>query len=512
MIVERLNTHPFRGQWKYPDPLIIKPDMLKIDEGDNINGPSLIKVPSWVKDPLGKYYLYFSHHDGKYIRLAYADEIQGPYKIYDKGTLHVEDTPGKDHVASPDVHIDEENKKIVLYYHTPYDDWQYTFKAESEDGLNFTSEEENLGMFYFRVFKWKNRLFSIAKNKNISGILYECVNGKWKPITNLIGKMRHAAVLVEDDVVNIFYTIVGEAPESIYRSTFDIDKLEITSTEKILYPLYNYEGSDLSMQPSTFGSGIGNQLRDPCIYSEDNTNYILYTVAGEAGIAIGKLHNTSKNIKKYNVWGMRRSGNHAIIEWLANHFDNTFHENDIINNRPWVTKIYNNKNNIIDCHIRSKEDFAPRERDIGPHDIIILRDWYNMSASRLVSGRGWKSSSRYPDRYDYIRSCEEVYLEYCRLWEKYPDNFILYNKWCEDPDYVKEIESRYGWKNINRQLTLPKSGIGEGSSFKDNSAENSYNERFEEIIDNYPYEWIDICSNKEINEYSKKIFGIEVLI
>jgi len=155
MIVERLNTHPFRGQWKYPDPLIIKPDMLKIDEGDNINGPSLIKVPSWVKDPLGKYYLYFSHHDGKYIRLAYADEIQGPYKIYDKGTLHVEDTPGKDHVASPDVHIDEENKKIVLYYHTPYDDWQYTFKAESEDGLNFTSEEENLGMFYFRVFKWK---------------------------------------------------------------------------------------------------------------------------------------------------------------------------------------------------------------------------------------------------------------------------------------------------------------------------------------------------------------------
>ena len=45
---------------------------------------------------------------------------------------------------------------------------------------------------------------------------------------------------VEDNIVNIFYTIVGEAPESIYRSTFDIDKLEIINTEKILYPLYNY--------------------------------------------------------------------------------------------------------------------------------------------------------------------------------------------------------------------------------------------------------------------------------
>ena len=25
--------------------------------GDNVNGPSVIKVPSWVKRPLGKYYM-----------------------------------------------------------------------------------------------------------------------------------------------------------------------------------------------------------------------------------------------------------------------------------------------------------------------------------------------------------------------------------------------------------------------------------------------------------------------
>ena len=38
-----------------------------------------------------------------------------------------------------------------------------------------------------------------------------------------------------------------------------------------------------------FGSGIGNELRDPCIFVEDNKKYLLYTVAGEAGIAITKL-------------------------------------------------------------------------------------------------------------------------------------------------------------------------------------------------------------------------------
>ncbi|MGY8946494.1 MAG: hypothetical protein ACKVJS_05510 [Flavobacteriales bacterium] len=29
-----------------------------------ISSPTLIRVPDWVKNPLGKYYLYFSHHQG----------------------------------------------------------------------------------------------------------------------------------------------------------------------------------------------------------------------------------------------------------------------------------------------------------------------------------------------------------------------------------------------------------------------------------------------------------------
>ncbi|QXD33757.1 hypothetical protein [Candidatus Pelagisphaera phototrophica] len=46
--------------------------------GTKINGPSLIKVPDWIENPLGKYNLYFAHHDSKFIRLAYANSIQGP--------------------------------------------------------------------------------------------------------------------------------------------------------------------------------------------------------------------------------------------------------------------------------------------------------------------------------------------------------------------------------------------------------------------------------------------------
>ena len=39
---------------------IIHEGLLPKLEGDNINGPSLIKVPDWVENKLGKYYLYFA--------------------------------------------------------------------------------------------------------------------------------------------------------------------------------------------------------------------------------------------------------------------------------------------------------------------------------------------------------------------------------------------------------------------------------------------------------------------
>ena len=50
--------------------------------GANIQGPSLGRVPDWVKTPLGKYYLYFADHKASYIRLAYADDLRGPWRIH----------------------------------------------------------------------------------------------------------------------------------------------------------------------------------------------------------------------------------------------------------------------------------------------------------------------------------------------------------------------------------------------------------------------------------------------
>ncbi|MCY4024864.1 MAG: hypothetical protein OXH75_00935, partial [Acidobacteria bacterium] len=59
---------------------IITPD-LHPSIGVNIQGPSLIRVPDWVEDALGAYYLYFADHKGHYIRLAYADDLLGPWTV-----------------------------------------------------------------------------------------------------------------------------------------------------------------------------------------------------------------------------------------------------------------------------------------------------------------------------------------------------------------------------------------------------------------------------------------------
>ena len=116
MLAERFNLFKYRGNWKYPDPLIVQPNMLPNKDGDNINGPSLIKVPNWVKNPLGKYYLYFSHHDGKYIRMAYSNKIEGPY------------------ISNP-------RNPIITSRHLSYDNWVNSTGhgdiIELDDGRNY---------------------------------------------------------------------------------------------------------------------------------------------------------------------------------------------------------------------------------------------------------------------------------------------------------------------------------------------------------------------------------------
>ncbi len=182
--------------------------------GDNINGPSLIRVPDWIPNPLGKYYLYFAHHQGTYIRLAFADHLEGPWRLHSPGVLNLKDSFFDSHIASPDVHVLDDSGEIRMYYHgccLPKPPYQATRLATSEDGINFTARPAILGSSYWRVFKWAGFYYVLEMpgtfRRSRTGISdFEEGPRLFTP------DMRHSAVQVEANTLNIFYSNVHDCP------------------------------------------------------------------------------------------------------------------------------------------------------------------------------------------------------------------------------------------------------------------------------------------------------------
>jgi len=271
--------------------------------GANINGPSLIRVPPWINRPLGRYYLYFGHHAGTFIRLAYADRLEGPWTVHEPGTLKLPDVkPCKDHIASPDVHVDDQRRQIRMYFHCVTGEGrdiaqQSTLVAISGDGIHFTARPQSLGPAYFRVFQWKGDYYAVVRG----GTFFRSRDGLTPfaqgPTLFRSGGvlLRHAAVDLQGDVLSVFYSRIGDMPERILVSTIRLTRDWLqwrdTGPEVVLEPATDYEGANLPLQPSKPDEAPGRvrQLRDPAIFREAGRTYLLYSVAGESGIGIAQL-------------------------------------------------------------------------------------------------------------------------------------------------------------------------------------------------------------------------------
>ena len=321
---------PFRIRRLDANP-IIRPHM-DARMGANVQGPSLIRVPDWVSNPLGRYYLYFADHKGSYIRLAHADAPEGPYRIHAPGALSLDRslypttpiTPPSDaplvphrpgiaptgtpdipsleedattpHIASPDVHVDHARQRIVMYFHglAAYRT-QQTRVALSENGLDFTPLPELLGPSYFRVFAHGDATYAVV----MPGILYRSADGLAGFVRgpDLFNDplQRHSALLKRGDTLFVFWTRVTDAPERILVSRIglagDWQSWRAGPPEELLRPEHDWEGAGLPNEGS-FRGAINrpvNQLRDPAIFEEDGRVWLLYAVQGEGGIAIAEL-------------------------------------------------------------------------------------------------------------------------------------------------------------------------------------------------------------------------------
>lgn len=281
--------------------------------GANINGPSLIRVPPWVEAPLGQLYLYFADHRGTYIRLAFADDIGGPWRRHEPGVLELAASgfptrhPGGPehyaHIASPDVHVVEEQRQIRLYFHGRHEGLtQLTRVATSTDGLAFEVHPELLGPSYFRVFRHRRGAGDWWYALAMPGRLLRSKDG----LTGFEAgpdleepDMRHVALTVRGalrgDVLHVFWTRVGDAPEQILHSTIDLAGdwrgWRLCGTRPLLRPELPWEGADLPVAPSQRGAidEPVSELRDPCVFEDGGRTHLLYCGAGERAIGVAEI-------------------------------------------------------------------------------------------------------------------------------------------------------------------------------------------------------------------------------
>ena len=177
--------------------------------------PSVIHVPDWIPPEQraatnANYYMYYGQHSGPYIQMKWAETLDGPWTEFNLGgTYNGQDRRGVfdtdadatredyDHVFSPDVHVDDVNQQIVMYYHGQNQPSTTTlttgqkvprlhanFVATSHWGLNFNDPAEAggdpghgpvevtfdgitrevfLGDVYQRVFEYKGNYYSLSK-------------------------------------------------------------------------------------------------------------------------------------------------------------------------------------------------------------------------------------------------------------------------------------------------------------------------------------------------------------
>jgi len=337
--LSRASSQPAQGSNGLPvarlpnNPLLTFADVQLPCDGDyDINFPSIVRTPSWFSKRLGEYYMYFSDHHGLYIYMAYSNSPKGPWvvlappvltlaQVYavNNNTYDAANVSSHAEVASPDAYVDNANRRIILYVHrrVPSDNFAIVEAvAFSTDGLHFTPRAGSIGQSYMRHFTWHgdNYVYLVDRYGNLLRSLdgYTNIQAGNQAIGNAFanqslingdgytGLVRHVGVSVVGNILYIFGTRVGDAPESILWTSMDLrctlgnfNSCQTDGPAKFAFgPVYDYEGANYPNVPSKKGSATGvNQIRDPFVFADAGKCYIFYAIAGESGFAAAYLPN-----------------------------------------------------------------------------------------------------------------------------------------------------------------------------------------------------------------------------
>ncbi len=137
--------------------VVLHPKSLAYAPTNDLIHPTIIKTEGRIKNPLGKYYMYYAPHRHVAISMAYSDSMDGPWKEY-------KNNPVIKGPSAPDIRWIEEKGKFYMWGHKKN---SQTELWTSEDGIRFkyhsvSIKAKNIGTrnaTYTRVYKYPLKQF-----------------------------------------------------------------------------------------------------------------------------------------------------------------------------------------------------------------------------------------------------------------------------------------------------------------------------------------------------------------
>ncbi|MDY7004753.1 MAG: hypothetical protein SWX82_12555 [Cyanobacteriota bacterium] len=250
------------------------------------------------------------------------------------------------------------------------------------------------------------------------------------------------------------------------------------------------------------------------------------------------------NQKEIRVLGMRRTGNHAIINWIQNqHTGKVEFWNDLKVDRNVYRQNYENLRENYpfvkkDCFIRNYEDYTLQEitnwifeskhdlyfgKSGTKYDVLIIRDPFNLFASRLKKRLQMEKNNQLTENYKFdFLSVRDPHQTLADLWINYAKEYlgetnylkhnkicINYNQWFADVEYRRQIADKlqmeFSDTGIDKVTSFGGGSSFEGKQFDGKATSMDVLNRWQKVADNPRYR--ELFNNQKILKYSERIFG-----
>lgn len=240
--------------------------------------------------------------------------------------------------------------------------------------------------------------------------------------------------------------------------------------------------------------------------------------------------------QEYFFFGLKRSGNHAVINWILEHFESYVHYNNCFfsngnfyvnyeneikkrGKNPYEIKILSFEDRPIDLEKKFNSDFKKIAKIAeSKKKILLLRDVYNTYASRYM-----KKINPEP----HMKNWNEMWTNYndTKLWTSYAKEYLCpiiftgelikinYNFWFSKKEYREKLSAEFNKNHTDKGLQKVLNNGG-GSSFDkmeydDVAQKMEVLSRYKMFLKNKDFIQ-RIVTNKEIIKLNSKIFGFHI--